>query len=135
MRFDPEKMAVYRLARAHTRTVRKLIAGAKTQGFADLVNQLRRCAASVTANILEARGEWRLGKRAHYLMIAKGSIWESWAHTDTFVDFGLVPPSAIAEVRDLQNQITALLITTIRNLETEKRELLEARKAWTSPTS
>lgn len=118
-RFDPEKMAVYRLARQHTRAVRALLAGANTRGFADLVNQLRRAASSITANILEASGEWRPGKRAHYLMIAKGSTWESWAHTDGLVDFGLVPEAAIAEVRDLQNQITALLITAIRNIEAE----------------
>jgi hypothetical protein len=40
------------------------------------------------------------------------------------VDFGLVPPKTIAEVRGLQGQITALLITTIRRLEAE----LSARK-------
>lgn len=73
----------------------------------------------MTANILEAAGEWRPRKRAHYLMIAKGSTWECWGHTDTMVDFGLVEPAAIKEVRSLQSQITALLITTIRNLESQ----------------
>lgn len=64
-----------------------------------------------------ASGEWRQRKRLHYLMIAKGSTWESWAHTDSMVDFGLLGADDVAEVRDLQRQITALLITTIRNLE------------------
>lgn len=84
-----------------------------------MVSQLRRSAASVPANILEAVGEWRPRKRLHHLMIAKGSTWESWAHTDTMVDLGLVPTDAIKEVRHLQGQITALLITTIRNLEAQ----------------
>lgn len=119
-RFDPEKMAVYRLAREHTRAVRVLLAGADVRGFADLVGQLRRSTASIPANILEASGEWRPGKRASYLMIAKGSAWEAWAHTDSLVDFGLVPLDAITEVRALQHQITALLITTIRNLESAR---------------
>ena len=110
-------MAAYRLAREHNRAVSALIAMADTRGFADLVAQLRRSCVSIPANLLEATGEWRLGKRLHYLMIAKGSTWESWAHTDSMVDFGLVPPDAIAEVRALQGQITALLITTIRRLE------------------
>jgi hypothetical protein len=92
--FDPGKMAVYRHARHHTCAVHAL---------------------------LKAAGEWRSGKRLHYLMIAKGSTWESWAHTDSLVDFGLVPADAIAEARDAQRQITALLITTIRSLETELR--------------
>jgi four helix bundle protein len=123
-RFDPEKMAVYRLARQHNRAVHALITTADTRGFADLVAQLRRSCTSIPANVLEAAGEWRSGKRLHYFMIAKGSTWESWAHTDSMVDFGLVPPKTIAEVRGLQGQITALLITTIRRLEAE----LSARK-------
>jgi four helix bundle protein len=116
-RFVPEKMAVYRLAREHNRAIRALLMSAETRGFADLVIQLRRSASSIPANLLEAAGEWRQGKRLNYLMIAKGSTWECWAHTDSMVDFGLVPESAIKEVRNLQNQITALLITTIRRLE------------------
>jgi four helix bundle protein len=120
-RFDPEKMAVYRLARRHNRAVHALLTKARTRGFADLVAQLRRSSISVPANILEAAGEWRPGKRLHYLMIAKGSTWECWAHIDSMVDFGLVRPQAIAEVRVLQGEITALLITTIRRLEAELR--------------
>lgn len=123
-RFDPEKIAVYRLARQHNRAVHALTAKAKTRGFADLVAQLRRSCISLPANLLEAAGEWRPGKRLHYLMIAKGSTWESWAHTDSMVDFGLVTAPAITEVRALQGQMTALLITTIRKLEAE----LNARK-------
>jgi four helix bundle protein len=116
-RFDPEKMAVYRLAREHNRAVRRLLRGARTRGFSDLVNQLYRSAASIPANVLEATGEWRPRKRLNYLMIAKGSAWECWAHTDTLVDFGVVPASSITEVRRLQEDISALLISTIRNLE------------------
>jgi four helix bundle protein len=97
--------------------VRSLLEEADLRGFSDLANQLRRSTASIPANILEAAGEWRIKKRLHYLMIAKGSTWESWAHTDSMVDLDLVPEAAIEEVRDVQNQITALLITTIRNLE------------------
>ena len=115
--FDPEKLAVYRLARAHTRAVHELIRRANTRGFGDVVNQLRRCTSSIPANVLEAMGEWRPGKRVHYLSIAKGSTWEAWAHTDCMIDFGMVQPLAIQDVRELQKQITVLLITTIRNLE------------------
>jgi four helix bundle protein len=118
-RFDPEKIAVYRLARQHTRAVRELIASTNTRGYADLVGQLRQSTASIPANVLEATGEWRPGKRLNYLMIAKGSAFECWAHVDSMVDLGLVTEDAIREVRELQHQITALLITMIRNLETE----------------
>ena len=115
--FDPEKMAMYRLARAHSRAVHILLSRGDTRGFADLVAQLRSSTASIPANILEAAGEWRPGKRLNYFLIAKGSTWESWAHTDTLVDFGLVRPADIQEVRHLQSRITALLITSVRRLE------------------
>ncbi|MEX2284061.1 MAG: four helix bundle protein [Gemmatimonadota bacterium] len=120
--FDPEKMAVYRLARTHSRAVQALIKSANTRGFSDLIAQLRSSTASIPANVLEASGEWRPGKRLNYLMIAKGSTWECWAHTDTMVDFGLVKPNAISDVRDAQRQISALLIVTIRTLETQLNE-------------
>ena len=132
--FDPEKMAVYRLARQHNRAVHALLETANTRGFAELVGQLRSSSISIPANLLEAAGEWRPGKRLHYLMIAKGSTWESWAHIDSMVDFGLVRKSAIGEVRALQGQITALLITTIRNLEAERtRKRGIAARSRTSP--
>jgi four helix bundle protein len=127
--FDPERMAVYRLARRHSRAVRSLLEEADLRGFSDLASQLRRSTASIPANILEAAGEWRIKKRLHYLMIAKGSTWESWAHTDSMVDLDLVPETAIEEVRDVQNQITALLITTIRNLEASLARSAHTKRA------
>jgi four helix bundle protein len=131
-RFDPEKMAVYRLARQHTRAVHALLKRADLRGFSDLASQLRQSTVSIPANILEAMGEWRPKKRLHYLMIAKGSTWESWAHTDSMVDFKLIGEMAIAEARELQGQITALLIATIQRLEKEivrKKESVAARAA------
>jgi four helix bundle protein len=127
--FDPEKMPSYRLAREHGRAVRSLIANANTRGVSDLIVQLRRSTTSIPANLLEAAGEWRPGKRLHYLLIAKGSTWECWAHTDCLIDFGIVEERDIARVRDLQRQITAVLITMVRQLESE----LEQRKRKRRP--
>ncbi|HUG41825.1 MAG TPA: hypothetical protein VMM12_15155 [Longimicrobiales bacterium] len=39
----------------------------------------------------------------------------------SLVDFGLAPREANEEIRDLQNQLIALLITMIRNLEARAR--------------
>lgn len=107
------------MAREHNRAIHALTKSVKVRGFADLINQLRRAAASITANILEAYGEWQPGKRLTYLSVAKGSTWECWAHVDNMVDFELIDERATAEVRSLQHQITALLVTTIKNLEAE----------------
>lgn len=115
--FDPQRSAVYRLARRHTRAVRTLLEGVDYRGYSDEVNQLRRSAGSMVANLREGFGEWRPAKRANYFMIAKASTAESGGHVDTLVDFGIVADSATAQVRDLQDQITALLITMIRNID------------------
>ena len=117
--FDPEKMATYRLARRHTRAVHAMLKKAKVRGFSDLVNQFRSSTTSIPANLLEAIGEWRPGKRLNYLMIAKGSTCESWAHTDSMIDFELIEQCDTTEVRGIQVQLIALLITSVRNLEVE----------------
>lgn len=113
-RYDPERLAVYRLARRHSRGVRDLLGNARTRGFAELVDNLRRATTSVTANIKEGYGEHRPAKKANYYQIAKGSVTEAWGHVDSLVDWGLIHEREIHEVRDLQNQIIALLVTMIR---------------------
>ena len=117
--FDPEKMAAYRLARRHSRAVRDLISRGNARGHSDLVVQLRRSTTSIPANLLEATGDWRPRKKLNYFLIAKGSTLEAWSHTDSLVDFGVVEEDHIGEARDLQRQVTALLITMVRNLESE----------------
>jgi four helix bundle protein len=116
-RFDPERMAVYRLARQHSRAISGLLETIGRSGFATLVNQLRRSTSSIPANVLEGFGEWGYAKRLDYLRIAKASALESWAHVDSLIDFGLIDAPQIAQARHLQAQIVALLVTTIRNLE------------------
>lgn len=119
-RYDPERLAVYRLARCHTRAVAKVLAEANTRGFADLVAQTRRSAASITGNIKEGYGEEPPGRKAQYYGYAKASTSETWGHIDNLVDFGCTSPASIEEIRDLQNQIIALLVTMIRNLDTSE---------------
>ena len=120
LHFDPQKLAVYRLAREHTRAIHKLVSSTNTKGFSGLVSQLRESVASIPANVLEAFGEWQPGKRLNYLSIAKGSTWESWGHLDTMVDFNLITQSAADEVHAIQHQITSLLVTMIRKLEEQR---------------
>ncbi len=113
-RYDPERLPAYRLARQHTRAIRALLEKADTRGFSDLVNQTRRSTASIPANIKEGFGEESPGQKAHYYSIAKGSVSETWGHVDTLVDFGCVPEGEIGEVRDVENQLIAVLWSMIK---------------------
>lgn len=116
-RYDPERLAVYRIARRHSRAARDLLAKTDTRGFGELVDNFKRSVTSIPANIKEGYGEHRTAKKANYYQIAKASVTEAWGHTDSLVDWGLVGPGEIEEVRDLQNQMIALLITMIRSQE------------------
>jgi four helix bundle protein len=116
-RYDPERLAVYRRARRHTRAVHELLDRSDTRGYADLVDDLKRCLKSATANIKEGYGEHRPTRKANFYLIAKASVTEAWGHVDSLVDFGIVSSSEIEEIRDLQNQIIALLVTMIRTQE------------------
>lgn len=127
-RYDPERLAVYRLARRHTRAVGDLLRRVDMRGHADVGDDLRRTAKSATANIKEGYGEHRPGKKINYYQIAKGSVTEAWGHLDSLVDFRLAWPGDIEEIRDLQNQIIALLVTLIRNLESRVRRTTPRRR-------
>lgn len=115
-RYDPERLAVYRLARRHTRAICEMLGEADTRGFAFEVSQTRRSTASITSNVKEGYGEESLARKLHYYAYAKASVSETWAHVDNLVDFGCISEDAITEIRDIQNQVMALLVTMIRNL-------------------
>jgi four helix bundle protein len=117
MRYEPERLGVYRLAREHTRLTVALLSGARTRGYAALVDELRRCAISIPANVKEGYGDHRPKRKAHFYYLAKASVTEAWAHVDTLVDLGLVRPADIEEIRGVQRQIVALLVTMIRTQE------------------
>lgn len=97
--------------------MRRLLEKADTRGHADLVDQIRRCCNSVTANIREAYEKYSPGRKAQHYRIGRGSASEAAGHTENLVDWGLVQEHETAEVRGYQNQIIPLLITMARTQE------------------
>jgi hypothetical protein len=67
--FDPEKIAVYRLARQHTRAVRALLATAATRG---LQNQIAALLITMLRN-LEAEQQRRRKARAGERTVSNGA--------------------------------------------------------------
>lgn len=116
-RYDPERLAVYRIARRHSRLVIELLGRSQTRGHADLLDDIRRCLRSITANVKEGYGEHRPARKASFYLIAKASVTEAWGHLDTLVDLGIAKPRDILDIRDLQSQMIALLVTMIRTQE------------------
>jgi four helix bundle protein len=61
-----------------------------TERFA-LANQIRRCAASVPANIAEGAGRLYPREFIRHISVARGSLMELDAHLEVAVRVGLIP--------------------------------------------
>jgi four helix bundle protein len=79
-----------------------------------LIDQIRRCAASVGANIAEGSGRYSPKDQLHFHTIAKGSL----AEVDNFVelahDLHLISDEAYKDFCDHIGRVTGLLINLIK---------------------
>lgn len=70
-----------------------------------LANQLRRCAASVPANIAEGAGRGTDGEFARFLRIAVGSACEFESHIDVALACGLTEEVSVSEIRAVASRL------------------------------
>jgi four helix bundle protein len=81
-----------------------------------LIDQIRRAALSVPANIAEG---YSLGTTPQFLRglkIALGSNTELYSHLTVLARLDLLPPDEVRTVIDLCNRVIAMLIGLIRKL-------------------
>lgn len=75
-----------------------------------LTSQMRRCAASVQANIAEGAGRWGPTEFQHFLSIARGSL----AELDTWVEVawrvGLISPDEREALQARVDEIVSMVI-------------------------
>jgi four helix bundle protein len=76
-----------------------------------LTNQLRRCAASIPANIAEGCGKKSNPELAHYLNIALGSANESEYFLLLAYDLNYLPQETYEKLNVLINEVKAMLIS------------------------
>ena len=114
--FDHERLEVYQLARELNREVAALLKELP-RGSAESADNLQRATKSITRNIAEGAGKWRVPDKTHFYQIARGSATECAASLDELVDFGLLPESRIERAKQLAWRIVAMLVGMIRSLE------------------
>jgi four helix bundle protein len=118
--FDHERLEVYQLARQFNRDLRDLI-DQVPRGHAESIGNLRRAAKSVTRNLAEGCGKWKLPDKINFYQIARASATECAACLDELVDFGLAPETRVRTVKQTLARIIAMLVAMIRSLEEKSR--------------
>lgn len=93
--FDHERLEVYRAARQFNREVHQLI-NQLPRGQSEPRDNLRRAAMSITRNIAEGSGKWKIRDKVNFYHIARGSATECAACLDELVDFQLIVPSKLS---------------------------------------
>jgi four helix bundle protein len=114
--FDHERLEVYRAARHFNREIRDLL-NELPRGNAESRSNLRRAAMSITRNIAEGSGKWKLRDKINFYHIARASATECAASLDELVDFDVVPPERIRKPKQVLSRVVALLIGMILSLE------------------
>ncbi len=77
-----------------------------------LGDQLRRAVTSIPANIAEGNGRASNKDYAHFLAIARGSLYETMTHLEIAANLGYIEPSTEVEV--LAVEIRRMLNSMIR---------------------
>lgn len=84
-----------------------------------LINQMRRAATSVPANIAEGAARGGTRELLHFLSIAKGSLSELDTHLEVAKRLGL-----LVDAHDAQNkidQVSALILALAKSLKSRQR--------------
>lgn len=114
--FDHERLEVYQAARQFNREVGRILP-VIPRGHADSRDQLKRSAKSITRNLAEGGGRWKVKDKMHFYHIARGSATESAATLDELVDYEVVSEARVRAAKEILARIVAMLIGMIRSLE------------------
>jgi four helix bundle protein len=114
--FDHDRLEVYSVARQFNREVKELLTELP-RGQAESRNNLRRAAMSVTRNIAEGSGKWKICDKVNFYHIARASATECASSLDELVDFELVPEERVIRLRQVLSRVVAMLTVMIRSVE------------------
>jgi four helix bundle protein len=80
----------------------------RTEQFG-LIDQIRRAAVSVSANIAEGSARDTEKDFAHFLNISRGSLFELVSHFEVAVRLGYLPKSDVSEIKSQATEIAKML--------------------------
>jgi four helix bundle protein len=104
------KLAVWRRAHSLALQVHEVTELAYRGRYLSLIDQMRRAAMSIAANIAEGSGEVTNAQFARYLTIALGSARELDYHVLLARDLGLLAPSDCVRLDARVDQVSRMLL-------------------------
>ncbi|WP_291164574.1 four helix bundle protein [Gemmatimonas sp. UBA7669] len=109
-------LKVWQLAQQLAAGVYELTRGAAAAQMPNLVEQIRRSALSIGANIAEGRALGSNAQFKRHLSIALGSAAETDSHLDALLSAGVVDALQALELRDSTATIQRMLIALQRKI-------------------
>lgn len=107
--FSFEKLEAYTCARELVKGIYELQKKFPKEEFFALGSQVRRAAASITANIAEGCGRNSAKEKAHFIEIAFGSLTESFSELLTAQDMGYITEEELNALRPQFTQVARIL--------------------------
>ena len=92
-----------------------------SRGHAALVDQFKRAALSISANIAEGNGRWHRKERRNFFLIARGSVFECVPLLELCRRRKLIEEAACTRLKD-ELDILAKMLTQLARGSEEKRE-------------
>lgn len=117
--FGFEKLEIYHESVELAALVYRLTAAFPADERFGLTNQLRRAATSVTLNIAEGSGRGTNKDFAHFLMQARGSVYEVVGAVQLAVRLEYLSPEQAYTVSEQAQSISAKITALARNLKAQ----------------
>jgi len=114
--FDFEQLSVYQKS---IKLNKEIFAFIKHFPFIDyfLQKQLKRAIASVSANIAEGVGRFTVPDRRHFYIIARGSVFEAYAHLDIVAEVCAIDFNEFIGLRRDLEELSKMLFGLIQKTE------------------
>ena len=126
-------LKVWQLANSLAVRIHELTRGVSVAKAADLVNQVRRSALSIGANIAEGRGLRTNAQFRKHLDIAQGSAAETDAHLAALLDRDALSARDVFDLRDQLATIQRMIVALHNSLPLEPTRASGASRPPTTP--
>jgi four helix bundle protein len=122
-----EKLEVYQLARKFKIDIKLMSQGFPKEERFDLISQINRSSASISANLAEGSGRSSNFDQAHFTNMSYSTALETIDHLNTALDMKYVNEDRYTELRvkldAILNKLNSLYKYQINNKETLKKKV------------
>ena len=112
----------YKLAKEFANNIYRLLQKFPPEERFALVDQMRRSAISVPANIAEGLGRFSIKERIHFLDIAYGSLTEALCETEIAHDNQYITREEFANIDNLATRVSMTIYGLKKSLEIKKQK-------------